>query len=86
MLTLEEGGRFAISVWIRLGSRIGTQESTGDSVLSGIYKLQRYCSSIAGIFIYITTFKKFRALTTGSRSTFEFPSRVNLSGPSLHCT
>ena len=24
-------------------------------------------------------------LTTGSRSTFEFPSRVNLSGPSLYC-
>ena len=23
---------------------------------------------------------------TGSRSTFEFPSRVNLSGPSLYCT
>ena len=22
---------------------------------------------------------------TGSRSTFEFPSRVNLSGPSLYC-
>ena len=22
----------------------------------------------------------------GSRSTFEFPSRVNLSGPSLYCT
>ena len=24
--------------------------------------------------------------TTSSRSTFEFPSRVNLSGPSLYCT
>ena len=34
--------------------------------------------------------KKFRCkimydLTTGFRSTFEFPSRVNLSGPSLYC-
>ena len=25
-------------------------------------------------------------IITGSRSKFEFPSRVNLSGPSLNCT
>jgi hypothetical protein len=31
--------------------------------------------------------KWFRTLQlTGSRSTFEFPSRVNLSHPSLYCT
>ena len=38
-----------------------------------------------------TTVQSFYCLfssihTTGSRSTFEFPSRVNLSGPSLYCT
>ena len=38
-----------------------------------------------------TTVQSFYCLfscihTTGSRSTFEFPSRVYLSGPSLYCT
>ena len=30
--------------------------------------------------------KEFLYPVTGSRSTFEFPSRVYLSGPNLYCT
>ena len=30
--------------------------------------------------------KEFLYPVTGSRSTFEFPSRVNLSSPNLYCT
>ena len=30
--------------------------------------------------------KEYTWDNTGSRSTFEFPSRVNLSGPSLYCS
>ena len=39
-----------------------------------------YCISVGSINI-----PEYRRLT-GSRSTFEFPSRVNLSSPCLYCT
>ena len=42
-----------------------------------------YIDFVLCIYIYIY---KVVISVTGSRSTFEFPSRVNLSGPSLYCT
>ena len=58
-----------------------------------VYKFVR-CLKYSLIVIYSTTLKIkkiiFKLLgintVTGSRSTFDFPSRVNLSGPSLYCT
>ena len=63
----EEGGRFAISVWRRLGSRIGTQGSTGDSVLSGTYKLQLGIVHLISN-PYLTTFKEINGTYSLNKS------------------
>ena len=38
------------------------------------------------VYVHFTMYIKYSMYHTGSRSTFEFPIRVNLSGPSLYCT
>ena len=54
-----------------------------------IFKLNLWNTVRSNCSVYAQHFKlsavREGKLYTGSRSTFEFPSRVNLSGPSLYC-
>ena len=45
----------------------------------------RKCNQTAYLFTCTSPSCKPSVCLKGSRSTFEFPSRVNLSGPSLYC-